>query len=77
MKRMSKATILIKYNRSGDTYRLRDLAHDAFMNGLTANAKEYNRRADILDRELRDLAARTRFNQDKAEKASAEDVLKA
>jgi hypothetical protein len=76
MKRMCKATILVKYNRPGDTYRLRDLAHDAFMNGLTANAKEYNRRADILDRELRDLAARTWFNQDKAEKANAEDVLR-
>jgi K+/H+ antiporter YhaU regulatory subunit KhtT len=63
MKRMSKATVLVKYNGRADTYRLRDKAHDAFMNGLTANAKEYNRRADILDRELRDLASRTRFKE--------------
>jgi flavin-dependent dehydrogenase len=71
---------------------MKRMSKATILNGLTANAKEYNRRADILDRELRDLAARTRFRpgdtytvrdqaydrelRDQARKASAEAVLR-
>ena len=62
LKRLTKAQTLVKYQPS-DAYRLRDEAHWAFMDGRTATAKEYNRRAAILETEARELQRLTRFGE--------------